>query len=75
MTKKKLGVVSNATLITITLAIIGWLAIQVYTNINSRLVDVEGVSQSDHTNIASMQSDISWIRAALQAKGFNAPNK
>lgn len=66
--KFKKGLISNSAAITLGLGVMAWLAIQVYTDINNRLTDVE----SDHNAVVAIQADIQWIKSALQDKGFSA---
>lgn len=69
--KTKLGQVSMGLIITSTLAVAGWLAAQVYTNLDSRISGLEVQNEAFTADISSIQTNIEWIKQSLQAKGFS----
>jgi hypothetical protein len=71
--KKLLSGETNIT-IQVLLTIISGIAIGIFTAVsyvNSQISPVAAETQANSQAIAGMQSDISWVKAALQAKGFS----
>ena len=70
--EKRLGQISTMTAITVVggaLAIGAWVINYVQSQVNP----IEQQEQINQTAIVGVQSDVSWIKAALQAKGFSPP--
>jgi hypothetical protein len=42
--------------------------------VNTAVAPVEAQEIQDQTDIATINANVSWIKAALQTKGFNAPD-
>ena len=48
--------------------------IYVNTSITNAILPVQRQSEENATAIAALNTNISWIKSALQAKGFAAPD-
>jgi uncharacterized protein YneF (UPF0154 family) len=71
---KKLMSGETSITIQVLLTIISGIAIGIFTAIsyvNSQISPVAAETQANSQAIAGMQSDISWVKQALQAQGFS----
>lgn len=70
-TKRNLGAVATGTLITMGMALIGWLGLQVYNGLDARISNTEALTASLQNTVITDHEDIQWIKGALQNQGFS----
>ena len=75
--RNKIGAIGLGTLI----SVVGGVAVGVFTAVNyvnqeiaSAVNPVQAEVSQQQTAIVAVQTDVSWIKASLQAKGFHPAN-